>query len=338
MIGGQNDREPTNSVQLLDIQTETKNCNTSKWRQGPPMNQPRCFFDAVACNGAVYAIGGATDTIQRIRIHDILTQHNTSVPGKATQSWQDLSCQLSPCPSRAGSTAVVKDRYIAIMTYQDQHGIIQVLDTRDPDNNTLTPFLAPSGEHVPRSGFTTVAVANKVYIIGGEGMSDYKTIKSVECIEFATNDSATNHHEPEPGIRPEFLSWTVETDLCLPHARCHHAAAVVGSKIVVAGGWDHNGKWASSIEVIDVERREIRTVPEMKEPIYQQVLLALPNSARLITIDRFSPRVKPLILGGDLGIVEPAHERKIHHVRLPGNEITCLQRVLFFLMLLAFII
>ena len=103
------------------------------------------------------------EVIERISIHDILlTQPKTSEQEKATQGWHDLSCQLSPRPSRVGATAVVKDRYIAVMTYQAQQGMVQVLDTLDPDNRTLIPFSAPFGEHVPRSGFATVAVENKV--------------------------------------------------------------------------------------------------------------------------------------------------------------------------------
>ena len=105
----------------------------------------------------------------------------------------------------------------------------------------------------------------------------------MECIEFATNNFAKEQNEPELGnessdrkFRPEFLSWKMETDLCLTHTHCHHSSVVVGSKIVVVGGWDHNGKWASSMEVIDVEHREIRTVPSKELLQYDEFLLALP--------------------------------------------------------------
>ena len=329
MIGGLEDCGSTNSVQMMEIPS------ISQWRQGPPMNLPRWDFDAVVCNGAVYAIGGGTNIIERINIQDLLKKHTTSMSGKTTESWCNLKCQLSARPSNAGSTAVLKDRYIVVMTYGSRVRM-QVLDTRDPDNHTLTLARASYPNLVQRIGFTTIAVENRMYILGGIAMSNYKAMKSVECIEFATNDSANDPNKHVPGgesscrkLRPEFLSWKVETDLCLPHARYHHHSVVVGSKIVVAGGWDCNDKWAGSMDVIDLEQRETSELTKLNKPNYGQVLLALPESGRLLAVDTISGTVESLQFGGGLGNLETTRQGTIPKVRRPVNEITFLQTRIF---------
>ena len=300
------------------------------------MNQRRWHFSAVVCNGAVYALGGdQTDTIERINIHDLLKEPNTSEPEKPTQSWSDLSCQFASLKNFKGSTAVVKDRYIVVMMYQDQHGMIQVLDTGDPDNHTLTTFGAPSRTHVPRTRFTTAAVESKVYIIGGERMSDNEAINLVECIEFEWNDIIANdHNEPETGgessnhaLRPQILSWNVETDLSfLLHARYFYSSVVLGSKIVVAGGLDRNGESIRSIEVIDVMRREKSALPEMMGSFSaRDFLFALPESDRLLAVDAYNGTIQSLQFESGMGNLE-SRQRTIPMVRPPAEKTSCLRR------------
>ena len=231
--------------------------------------------------------------------------------------------------------ACIQDRYIAIMLYRNQHGMIQVLDTLDPDNHTFTTIKAPSSAHVPRSGgFTTVAVENKVYIIGGQRMWDHEDLKLVECIEFAWNDSANDQYEPVSGTEsscfefcPKVLSWKVEPDIGLLHARYNHSSVVVGSKIVVAGGSTHEEEGDSSVEVIDVERREISELPELNEAkIGGQFLLALPHLGSLLAMGSFKGEVESLEFGGDLGNLETRHKTN-RKVRRPANEIQFLHPV-----------
>ena len=336
LLGGGGVYQPTNSVQMMDISTESS--SIPQWRKGPPMNRPRRDFDAVVCNGAVYAIGGHHTTIERIYINDLLKQHITSMPGTKTQSWCNLKCRLSAPTSGAGSTAVVQDRYIAVMPYQHPHGMIQVLDTLYPDNHAFATIDAPSGAHVPRwGGFTTVGVENKVYILGGQKMDGSKDIiKSVECIEFAWNDSANDQIEPVSGtesscfeFRPKVLSWKVETDIGLLHARYMHSSVVVGSKIVVAGGYTDKSKDEKCVEVIDVESREVSELPEMNQAnIGGKFLLALPDMGSLLAIGSiFNGQViESLHFGGDLGNLEARH-RTSRKVRRPENEIRFLRSV-----------
>ena len=330
LLGGGGVYKPTNSVQMMDIPTESS--SIPQWRQGPPMNRPRRDFDAVVCNGAVYAIGGGTHVIEYINIHDLWKQPER---GKATQSWCDLSCKLSSCPSRAGSTAVVKDRYIVIVTYASRGGKVRILDTHDRDNHTLSTIDAPSRGLVRRKGFTTVAVENKMYIVGGKRMAGYEDVKAVECIEFSWNDSANDQNElVSPGtesscfeFRPNVLSWKVETDLCLLHARYKHSSVVVGSKIVVAGGSSCEETDYESVEVIDVECREMSELPELNEAnIGDQFLLALPDLGSLLAVDRTSGTVESLQFGDDLGKLE-TRRRTIRKVRRPANEIGFLDMV-----------
>ena len=306
------------------------------------MNLPRWDFDAVVCNGAVYAIGGGTLAIERIKIEDLLKQHTTSMPGKTTESWCNLKCQLPVRPSHAGSTAVLKDRYIVVMTFGSRVRM-QVLDTRDPDNHTLTLSRASYPNLVQRIGFTTIAVENRMYILGGKATSNYKALKLVECIEFATNDSANDPNKHVPGgesscriLRPEFLSWKVETDLCLPHARYHHQAVVVGSKIVVAGGWDLNGKCAGSVEVVDVGQGETSELTKLNKPNNVNALLALPDSGRLLAVDTIFGTLETLQFGGDQENLETTRQGTIPKVRRPVSEITSLQTI--FLMFIVSVI
>ena len=342
MLGGDAEHEPTDTVHFMDLPTEEigwikpgppmhrRGNYRAEWSQGPPMNRPRHDFDAVVCNGAVYAIGGCTSVVERISIHHLLKEPNTYETDNATESWCDLSCQFAALTNTEGSTSVVKDRYIVVTTYQKQLGMIQVLDTGDPDNHVLTTFDAPSRAHIPRRYFTSVAVENKVYIIGGEELSNDNGIESVECIEFSWNDSSiddqtkleTGSESSYHKLSPQILSWTVETDLFLLHARRCHSSVVLGSKIVLAGGWDRNGKWIRSIEVIDVKRKEMSAfLPDMLKSKCGQLVLDLPESGRLLAVDRFNGKVQSLQYVGDL---------VLHKVRPSAQEIDISQRFAYF--------
>ena len=108
-----------------------------------------------------------------------------------------------------------------------------------------------------------------------------------------------------------------------------HSSVVVGSKIVVAGGYTDKSKDEKCVEVIDVESREMSELPEMNEAnIGGKFLVALPDMGSLLSIGSiFNGQVmESLHFGGDLGNLEARH-RTSRKVRRPENEIRFLHPV-----------
>ena len=275
-------KEQTNSVRLLEIPTDPS--DFPKWRDGPPMNRPRSRFDAVVCNGAVYAIGGRNvATIERIEINDLLDESTANL----SQKWYNVSCQLSRM-SRYGNATVLQDRYIVFIASRghDLHIDLQhSVDIMDTSNHTLVTICAPQ-ESVPRCRrpryrLSTAAIGNKVYIVSGH--QRVSAPKSVEYIEFDIPESSPDQ------IHPKILSWNEEQDILVTVPRQDYMSVAVGSKIVVYGGS------CRRLEVIDLERRRVSALPDMSEAKCGQYMVFQPDSGELLAM--YSEKMEALQFG-----------------------------------------
>ena len=284
------------------------------------MLKPSYDFAAVACNGAVYVIT-SNGGIERINIHDLVKQPKE---GETTQPWVTLSCQLSARREGVLAAVVLKERYIVVIGENTGENRcaplpIEVLDTRDPFSPVLIPIPVPE-EHVPRIYPSAVAVGSKVYIIGGKRLEDGKGEKSVECIEFKMNESGFGDHKSETQVgssngvsQLKVLSWKHEDNLCLSHTHFYPSSVLVGSKIVVAGGFKETGpNIIKIVEVLDLERQRVTMLPNMTYARYGQFLVAQPGGGRLLAVaGSKSPRLTEILCYGHVMNPQPMKQAEV---------------------------
>ena len=81
------------------------------------------------------------------------------------------------------------------------------------------------------------------------------------------------------------LSWKLEDNLCLSNTLVRPSSVLVGTKIVVAGGFRHETDRSSKIvEVLDLERKTVTLLPNMKYQRFGQFLVAQPGAGRLLAV------------------------------------------------------
>ena len=278
VIGGQRQSDfYTNSVIVWDP-------STKRWRNGPSLNDKRACLVAVVCRDKVYAIGGCgindynnyrfLDTIESIQVSSLLETTETSMMTRQNNNqWTRLQCHLSS-PRRQCAAVVVHNRYIVILggnnAIQGQVlSSVDIMDTAPPHNNNDNGepmIVAGPSMNSTRSSFGAAVVDNQIFVVGGWVNSQPST--SVESLSFQQQpqDKDKDHTNSNSNVTCTFPNslWRVEPHLSLSSPRAFHAVARVGSCLVVAGGYCNDfGSWTNSMEVLDVQRGVVWSLPNL---------------------------------------------------------------------------
>ena len=274
VIGGRmQSGEYTNSVIVWDP-------STKRWRNGPSLNDRRSDLVAVVCRDKVYAIGGlgrnvytVLDTIESIQVSSLLVTMETSMTTRQNNSqWTRLQCHLSS-PRQQFAAVVVHNRYIVILggdADMDQDlSSVDILDTAPPQNNNNNSNGEPTIVAGPSMNSTRYALGaavmdNRIFVVGGWVNGRRST--SVESLLFQQQPQDKDHTNSNSNVTCTFpnSSWRMEPHLSLSSPRNSHALAKVGSCLVVTGGYCKNcGSWTNSVEVLDVQRGIVWSLPNM---------------------------------------------------------------------------
>ena len=184
------------------------NPSTNSWTVGSAMPTQRDGVAVAAANGRLYVFGGRNSGT----LTNIVEEYNP-----ATNSWTRKADM--PTARAFASAAVVNGIIYVIGGHQDGFYSFKV-EAYDPSTNTWSA----KEELTTRRSLTAVAVLrDKIYVMAGLGMSDPRTLSTVE--EF----------DPQkPDLFPFPEAWTTKSSLRI--ARYGAVAGVVNDKIYVIGG------------------------------------------------------------------------------------------------------
>ena len=120
-------------------------------------------------------------------------------------------------------------------------------------------------------------VDNRIFVVAGWVNSEAST--SVESLMFQQQplDKDKDHTNSNSNVSWTFpnSSWRMEPHLSLSSSLYSHAVAKVGSCLVVAGGYSENhGSWTNSVEVLDVQRGVVWSLPNSNIPGFSMVTLS----------------------------------------------------------------
>ena len=298
VIGGQMQSDIyTNSVIVWDP-------SAKRWRNGPSLNDRRHDLVAVVCHDKVYAIGGVgrdnynnyttLDTIESIQVSSLLETMDTSTMTRQNNSqWTRLQCRLSS-PRRSCAAVVVHNRYIVILGgvngMRQDLSSVDILDTAPPHNNNSNgepTIVAGPSMNSTRSSLGAAVVDNRIFVVAGD--VNYMPSTLVESLLFQQQPQDKDHTNSNSNVRCTFpyLSWRKEPHLSLSTPRTSHAVSMIGSCLVVAGGFcENHGSWANLVEVLDIQWGMVWSLPNLTIP--------QPSGCSLVT---FSDRL--LVLGGN---------------------------------------
>ena len=278
VIGGRMQRVGrTNSVIVWDP-------STKRWRNGPSLNDRRSDLVAVVCGDKVYAIGGyggdnydnnytVLDTIESIQVSSLLEAMETlTMTRQNNNQWTRLQCHLSS-PRRECAAVVVHNRYIVILGGRERQPLssVDIMDTAPPhdnnNNNGEPTIVAGPSMNSTRYAYGAAVVDNCIFVVGGWVNSEPST--SVESLLFLQQTQDKDHTNSNSNMSCTFpnSSWRMEPHLSLSNPQAFHAVAKVGSCLVVAGGYCNNhGARTSSVEVLDVQRGVVWSLPNLNIP------------------------------------------------------------------------
>ena len=298
VIGGRMQRVGyTNSVIVWDP-------STKRWRNGPNLNDRRANLVAVVCHDKVYAIGGCGindydnyrvwDTMESIQVSSLLeTMKTSTMTRKNNSQWTRLQCCLSS-PRKEFAAVVVHNRYIVILGGHTGMGqvlsSVDIMDTAPPHNNSGEPMIvAGPSMNSTRSTFGAAVVDNRIFVVAGWVDEIHST--SVESLLFQLqpqdkDKDCTNSNSNVSCTFPN-SSWGMEPHLSLSRPRAAHTVSKVGLCLVLAGGYcENHGSWTNSVEVLDVQRGVVWSLPNLTIP--------RPSGCSMVTL---SDRL--LVLGGN---------------------------------------
>ena len=254
----------TNSVIVWDPSTKT-------WRNGPSLNDRRRDVVAVVCHDKVYAIGGdnnntTLDTIESIQVSSLLEMTETTMTTRQNNNqWTRLQCRLSS-PQLHCAAVTVHNRYIIILGGCNAMGqplsSVDIMDTAPPHNNNSNNS---NGEPTIVAG-PSMNLAPQL-LVGGWVNSGRST--SVESLLFQEQPQDKDHTNSNSNMSCTFpnSSWRMEPHLSLSRPRASHAVSKVGLCLVVAGGYcENHGSWKNSVEVLDVQRAAVWSLPNLTIP------------------------------------------------------------------------
>jgi N-acetylneuraminic acid mutarotase len=182
------------------------------WVSKTPMQQARGGLGVAAVNGRIYAIGGTTESGQRIYTGGYLG----NITGGVSSTNEEYNPEMdtwtlkSPMPTpRADFAIVAYENRIYCIGGRTNTSVTNVNEVYNPESNTWeTKTSAPTA----RSGVTANIVNGKIYVIGGDPNGTRNEVY----------DPATN-------------SWTTKTPLPEPPFNGYMSAALDG-KIYAIGG------------------------------------------------------------------------------------------------------
>lgn len=157
-------------------------------------------------------------------------------------------------------------------------------------------------------GLALVSCNGKIYRIGG--MAPHNApghpTDNQSTASCAVYDPATNE-------------WSSLPDL--PGARSSHDAAVVGSKIIVAGGWKMNGKekdsdWYATAAVLDLDSKPLAW-KEVKQPFQRRALNAAALDGKVYVVGGINDEDEIELR---VDIYDPARDTWTTGVPLPGPK------------------
>ena len=258
--------------------------STKRWRNGPSLNDRRRDLVVVVCRDKVYVIGGLGhannyngcrdwDTIESIQVSSLLEMTETSMTTRQNNNpWTRLQCRLSS-PRSLCAVVVVQNRYIVILGgVNGMHQVlssVDILDTAPPHNNNNNnngepTIVAGPSMNSRRYAFGAAVMDNHIFVVGGY-VNDRRST-SVQSLLFQQQPQDKDHTNSNSALSCTFptSSWRVERRLSLCSPRVFHAMAKVGSCLVVAGGSCGNrGSWTNSVEVLDVQRGIVWSLPNL---------------------------------------------------------------------------
>lgn len=157
-------------------------------------------------------------------------------------------------------------------------------------------------------GMNLAAWNGKIYRIGGMGPRNQpgesaELYSTAECARF---DPVLMRWEPLPP---------------LPEPRSSHDVVVIGSELIVTGGWALQGsagqKWMNTLEMLDLaaDRLQWRTVPE---PFARRALIAAAWKGRMYVMGGITEKGA---IVSDVDIYDPGSNTWTRGPALPGNGI-----------------
>jgi hypothetical protein len=152
-----------------------------------------------------------------------------------SNKWESLPDMPQP---RSGNGAVVIDRCVYVIGGGDSI----MLDLENPENGWKK---IPPMSHADRLGCAVVGLDNCIIVIGGYHKKEGCCLTSVEM------------------YNTEKEEWKKLPDM--PTRRTSPAAAAVGRKLMVAGGWDNNIT-LSVLEVLDLDAMKWKKLADMPTP------------------------------------------------------------------------
>ena len=246
------------------------------WSRGPPMTQGRINLTVVVCGDNVYAIGGenargnALNSIERISIKSLLTDHTTTTNNnRTTSAWQTFHCCMS-MPRAFANAVSIQDRYIvvaggrsnAVVGQNRSHresrvlASVEIIDTHFP--YLSMPYSGPS-LNCPRYSFGMGVVQNRVFVVGGlceQGRALLRG-RSVEYLNFLPPclDTTSDGVKSEE-LSSTMMSWKVHGDHTLRDVECQEVVRV-GSCLLFVDRRDRGGPFFDrrpSLVVLDTRR------------------------------------------------------------------------------------
>ena len=120
-----------------------------------------------------------------------------------------------------------------------------------------------------RSCFGAAVMDNRIFVVGGWVNDRQSTLVESLLFQQQPQDKDKDHTNSNSNVTCTFpnSSWRMERHLSLSSPRNSHAVAKVGSCLVVAGGYCNNHEsWTNSVEVLDVQRDIVWSLPNLNIP------------------------------------------------------------------------
>jgi N-acetylneuraminic acid mutarotase len=134
--------------------------------------RPHTFHTSSVVNGKIYVIGGWNNDVAPFEPVDIFT--TIDVFDVATSHWSTITPQGKHTPRFLATSCVVNGKIYVIAGDTNSWLPTDIVEIYDPATNTWeTPSI--EGQLIePRAALTSVAIGNKIYIMGGSGYVNSK--------------------------------------------------------------------------------------------------------------------------------------------------------------------
>ena len=200
------------------------------WIKRTSMPTPRHDLQSIAVDGKIYAISGADDlTLDVVEIYDV--EGNTwsaGPPIPTARGW--IGAALLDAKIYVGCGKTIRTPEEKKRSGNDFHftprDALEALDLKTQTWSVLAP--APSG---PRAGVTLAACKGKIYIIGGNTMTDGRLLDAVDV------------YDPQSG------EW--DSAPSFPYALQGPNAIATGGRIYVFGGHRQAESYLADAHLLD---------------------------------------------------------------------------------------